>query len=93
VNVAAKNFAFNLTSITVPRGAQVTVHFDNQDQGIPHNVAFYMSSAATQSIYIGQKVTGVTQVTYTFTAPAAPGTYFFRCDVHPGTMFGDFVVT
>jgi len=31
--------------------------------------------------------------TYTFTAPSTPGTYFFRCDVHPETMTGQFIVT
>ncbi|MDD1674184.1 MAG: cupredoxin domain-containing protein [Methanomicrobiales archaeon] len=93
VSIAAKNIAFNTHSISVPRGAQVTVHFDNQDQGIQHNIAFYTSSAATQSIYVGQIVTGPMQATYTFTAPSTPGTYFFRCDVHPSQMFGDFIVT
>jgi plastocyanin len=92
VSITAKNFAFSTNSITAPRGAQVTVSFDNQDQGIPHNVAFYTSAAATQSIYKGQIVTGPAQSTFTFTAPSTPGTYFFRCDVHP-QMSGNFVVT
>jgi N-methylhydantoinase B len=35
---------------------------------------------------------GVSRV-YRFTAPSVPGTYFFRCDFHPVTMSGTFVVT
>jgi plastocyanin len=38
-------------------------------------------------------VTGPTTTTYTFTAPSTPGSYFFRCDVHPTQMTGTFVVT
>jgi len=30
--------------------------------------------------------------TFTFTAPADPGTYCFRCDVHPEEMKDDLVV-
>ena len=28
-----------------------------------------------------------------FLAPERPGTFFFRCDLHPKTMTGEFVVT
>ncbi len=93
VNIMAKNIAFNTSTITVPAGAQVTVNFDNQDSGIQHNVAFYTDSSATDTIYKGQITTGPNKTTYTFTAPSTPGTYFFRCDVHPTQMTGQFVVT
>jgi glucose/arabinose dehydrogenase/plastocyanin len=93
VAITAKNLAFDRTTITVPRGSSVTVTFNNQDAGVPHNVAFYTDSSASTAIYKGQVVTGPTTTTYTFTAPSAPGTYFFRCDVHPETMTGSFIVT
>ena len=32
------------------------------------------------------------KITYVFTAPAIPGTYYFRCDLHP-SMQGQFIVT
>jgi plastocyanin len=70
----------------------VTVTFVNRDQGIPHNVAFYTTSAATATIYKGQITSGSTPLIYTFTAPSTPGNYYFRCDVHPD-MNGVFVVT
>jgi len=90
--LTAQNMAFDKNSITVPAGANVTINFNNKDT-IPHNFALYTnSSAATPAIFQGQTVTGPTTVTYTFTAPAAPGTYFFRCDVHPTTMTGSFIV-
>lgn len=91
VNIVAKGFAFNTKTITVPAGAKVTINFDNQDDGVPHNVAFYETSAAQKSIFVGQRIVGAAKITYTFTAPATAGTYYFRCDVHP-SMNGNFVV-
>lgn len=92
VDIVAKNMAFDKQTITVPAGAKVTVNFDNQDTSVPHNIAFYKSSAATDPIFVGQMVTGPNKVTESFTAPSEPGTYFFRCDVHPQTMTGQFIV-
>jgi len=82
-----------VSTITVPAGANVTVLFTNDDPGIPHNFAVYTSSAATTSIFVGTVITGVSSATYHFTAPSTAGTYFFRCDIHPTIMFGNFVVT
>ena len=93
VNLVAHNIAFNMSTITVPAGASVTVNFDNQDSGIPHNFAVYTNSSATTEIFRGQIITGPATTTYHFTAPSTPGTYFFRCDVHPTSMTGSFVVT
>src|SRR5450830_274277 len=92
ITVTAAGMAFDTNSITVSAGAHVTITFQNNDSGIPHNIAFYTSTAATTIIYQGARTTGVSTVTYTFDAPTTPGTYFFRCDVHPTTMTGDFIV-
>lgn len=92
VNIGAKNIAFNMSTITVPAGSQVTVNFNNQDSGIQHNVAFYTDFSASKTIYKGPVITGSNKTTFTFTAPAQAGTYFFRCDIHPTQMTGKFVV-
>jgi len=92
VDLAADNLAFNASTITVPAGAEVTINFDNQDVGILHNFAVYTDSSAAEEIFVGETITGPAETTYTFTAPEEPGTYFFRCDVHPQQMTGDFVV-
>ncbi len=91
VEIAAENVAFDTSTITVPAGAAVTVNFENQDDGIPHNVAVYTDASATAAIFVGEIITGPARATYTFTAPETPGTYFFRCDVHH-SMNGDFIV-
>jgi len=98
INLTAQNLLFNMSTITVPHGATITVNFQNNDSGIQHNFAIYQSGSAssgtaTGPIFVGQLITGVSSVTYTFTAPSTPGTYFFRCDVHPTMMTGSFIVT
>ena len=63
------------------------------DAGVPHNFAVYTDATASTAIFTGAVVTGPTTTTYTFTAPSTPGSYFFRCDVHPTIMTGQFIVT
>jgi plastocyanin len=90
VNLIAQRMAFDQSTITVPAGASVTMNFDNKDS-IPHNFALYTDSSASTPIFVGQIITA-SSVTYKFTAPTKPGNYFFRCDVHPTSMTGTFVV-
>lgn len=91
ISIKARNFAFDRSIITAPAGSRVIVEFENED-GAPHNVAFYTSPSLSATIYKGEIVTGPRRITYTFTAPSNPGTYYFRCDVHP-SMDGQFIVT
>jgi glucose/arabinose dehydrogenase/plastocyanin len=93
VMLTAKNSAFDTNMITVPAGSTVVMTFVNNDANVPHNFALYTDNKATTRIFVGDLVTGVRTVTYTFTAPSVRGSYFFRCDVHPETMTGTFVVT
>ena len=95
VALTAQNSAFDKQTITVPAGAQVTITFTNNDQGVPHNVAVYTDSTATTAIFKGPIITGPAITTYTFTAPSTPGTYFFRCAVafdQPTGMVGQLIV-
>jgi plastocyanin len=92
IDLAAATMAFDKKTITVPAGVMVMINFDNRDKGVPHNFAVYKTSAAKEQIFSGQVITGPQRITYTFMAPGTPGNYFFRCDVHPETMTGTFVV-
>lgn len=92
IALTAQNIKFDKTTITVPAGTQVTVTFNNMDSGVPHNFAVYTDASASTPIFKGQIMNGPGTTTYTFTAPSTRGTYFFRCDVHPTTMNGQFIV-
>ena len=92
IDLIAQDIAFDRKTITVPSRAHVTLIFNNKDSGVPHNFAVYESSEAENAIFRGQIVVGLKMITYTFDAPAKPGTYLFRCDVHPIQMTGQFIV-
>jgi len=91
LNITAQDVEFDMDTITVPAGANVTMAFDNRDEGVPHNVAVYTDPSMAEEIFVGEIITGPAEITYTFTAPEEPGTYYFQCDVHP-SMNGDFIV-
>jgi len=91
IDLTAHNIAFNKSTITVPAGANVTVDFTNEDDGVPHNFAVYDSNLRSNSIFVGEIITGPAETNYTFTAPDETGTYYFQCDVHP-SMNGQFIV-
>ena len=93
LDLVAKGIAFNMTTITVPAGANVVINFANQDAGIFHNFSLFADSSATPpALFQGTVTQGLSTATYKFTAPTKPGTYFFRCDIHPTIMTGSFIV-
>jgi plastocyanin len=92
VTIVAQNLLFDLKTITANAAQDVTVRLDNRDAGVLHNIAFYTNRGASQKIFGSEIVAGPVVQTSTFPAPGSAGTYFFRCDVHPDTMTGAFVV-
>ncbi len=93
ITLTAKNILFDQSTLTAPVGSKITMTFVNNDANIPHNFALYTDTKASTPVFVGDIITNVKTVTYTFTAPSVPGNYFFRCDVHPETMTGTFIVT
>ncbi len=92
INLTAKDASFNVSTITVPAGSNVTINFDNMDAGVEHNFAIYENAEATKPIFAGKEISGPSKIAYNFVAPAKTGTYFFRCDDHPDQMKGSFIV-
>jgi len=90
INLIAQNMAFDQKTITVTAGASVTMVFNNKESA-PHNFALYNDSSVARVIFKGDVISSST-ITYKFNAPSTPGTYFFRCDVHPTSMTGSFIV-
>jgi len=91
IQLTAKNIAFDTNSLSVSAGQPFTVAFDNEDSQVPHNVAIYTDNTATNVLFRGDVVTGPATTSYAVPA-LQPGTYFFRCDIHPTLMFGTLVV-
>jgi plastocyanin len=94
--LVAKNILFDKRSLTVPANTEITIELDNQDPGVLHNVAVYRSKSSTTNPLVPGSTSmapfaGPGTKTLSFKTPAA-GTYFFRCDVHPDTMNGSFIV-
>ena len=87
--VGAAASGFDTDCLAAPAGEAFTIEFDNQDQGVPHNVAIYDQEGGTE-LYKGEIITGVDTASYSADALDA-GTYYFQCDVHPN-MNGTFVV-
>jgi nitrite reductase (NO-forming) len=91
LSIAALNVMFDTDCLAAPADTPFTIAFDNQDAGVPHNVSIYTDDTATKALFTGEMVNGPKKVTYSVKGLPA-GTYFFRCDVHPTTMTGTFIV-
>jgi mono/diheme cytochrome c family protein/plastocyanin len=79
VNISAANVAYSTSSLSAPAGAAFTIHFDNQDNGIPHNVA--IKDASGTEVFKGEIFPGPGTRDYAVPALKA-GTYDFVCSVH-----------
>jgi len=85
--ITAKDIAFTQHQVEAPADKGFTLVFQNVD-GAPHNVAIVRDGSGTA--FTGEVFTGPREVAYSVPA-LAPGTYTFRCDVHPD-MTGTLVV-
>ena len=79
VTVEARDIAFLQASWTAPADKPFTLAFDNEDAGVPHNVALTDSSGA--EVWKGAIFNGIE--TRVYDVPALPGgAYTFVCSVH-----------
>jgi cytochrome c oxidase subunit 2 len=90
VKLAAKNIHFDTDCLAAPADTAFTLEFDNEDQGVPHNVGIYQDKTAAKLLFTGAVFAGPKVMDYKVPALKA-GSYFFRCDVHPTAMFGTLV--
>jgi len=90
LEIAAKDIRFDKDTLEAPAGEPFAIKFNNQDVGVPHNVAIYTDDSAAEALFVGEIFSG--PETETYQVPSLEtGSYFFRCDVHP-TMIGALVV-
>jgi plastocyanin len=89
VQVEAADFSFSPDTFILPSGVPVKIEVRNAG-GLPHTLTVYsdpeyssaVSGADTGNIEAGEDAS----IETTFD----PGEYFFRCEIHPTQMEGDF---
>jgi plastocyanin len=89
LTIAAQNVAFDKSCLAVAADTPFTIEFDNKDAGVQHNVSIF--DGATALFQKSDAQPGPVVVTYDVGALKA-GQYSFKCDFHPTTMFGSFIV-
>jgi plastocyanin len=89
LTISAKDLKFSTSTLSAPAGKPFQIAFDNQEAA-PHNVAIYRDSSASEKVFGSDPFSGPAVVRYDV-PPLAPGSYFFRCDVHPA-MSGQLTV-
>jgi plastocyanin len=88
VTITANQLAFDTATVSLEAGEARTIRLVNLEN-LPHNVAIYVDESASQSLFVGELINRG-EIVYQL-PPLEPGTYFFRCDLHP-EMKGSLVV-
>lgn len=88
VTIVSPTSEFDVEAFAVRAGEEVTVTYDNQDDGVPHNLRFDLKGSPSPQT---ETAKGPDIQTISF-AVADPGRYTYICDVHPATMRGTLVV-
>jgi plastocyanin len=87
---------FSADCLAAPSGVEFRIVFENQDAGTAHNVSIYRADPrdhpGAAQLFNGRWFVGPATRTYSVRA-LTPGTYHFRCDLHPDQMNGTLVVS
>jgi len=82
LTVVAKNIEYDVKTLEVDSGKPFTIFFKNDDPAsVPHDVDL-RSADGSQLVQDQPTITGGTTQAYQYNA-LQPGTYEFRCSVHP----------
>ncbi len=85
---AATNF--DQGRIVIPANTPVTLTFQNDQAGVPHDVAIADPANEGDWLWQGDEITGVATIEYQL-PPLAAGEYTFHCTIHP-PMVGTVLV-
>jgi len=78
--IVASGVKFDLDTLVIKAGTEVTLSITNKDSGIPHNLASVESGT---TVFSGEQFAGIATEDYTIPALDANKIYTFRCEVHP----------
>jgi hypothetical protein len=88
---AANDQAFDTSSLAWGANQPRRLLFQNEEEGVAHNVSIYTDDSASESLFLGDQIVGPDEIAYDVPS-LDPGSYYFRCDVHP-VMDGTLEVT
>jgi plastocyanin len=89
IRVSAKDMAFNTSLVVSVAESGVTVEISNLDATV-HTFGVFRDAGGRMPLLPSERIEPGQVVERTFTTPP-PGSYIFRCDIHPGQMLGSFV--
>jgi plastocyanin len=90
LDIIALSIAFDTDCLVAPASEKFTINFDNQDDGVLHNLDVFTEQGG-DSLASTDPKTGPAKEPLNVD-PLDEGTYYFQCDVHPTTMFGALAV-
>jgi plastocyanin len=88
--IAAAAIQFDADELVVAAGEEITVTFNNEDAGVPHDFTVWEDKAAADGG--GDEVAGTGTIAGGATGTAefnADDVTYFNCTIHPTSMFGD----
>ena len=89
LDLVAQNVAFDKTDLSAPASGPLTIHFDNRDAGVNHDVDVLDGSG--KKVFDGKDFPGPAAQDYAVGQLPA-GSYKFECSIHPTLMFGTLTV-
>jgi cytochrome c oxidase subunit 2 len=88
IPLTAQGIKFDQSTLTAP-ATGFTIHFDNKDNQIPHDVDIL--DASGKKVVDDKDFPGPAAKDYPI-PPLPAGTYKFECSIHPAQMFGTLTV-
>jgi plastocyanin len=79
---ASSATSFDTKTLIVPAGRPFELVFHNRDEGVPHNVKITDNSSQTTTLFDGEVINGIEDITYSV-PDIETGDYYFLCKVHP----------